>query len=197
MVIRKTGSTVSKTPEKRNALTKLLPGYTATMALSSRGPRPAIRSSSSCLTPPDLSSDVTSFKTGRRAPKKGGPSAGKGWFGMRSTSRSEMDEDLEADLALIKHRNYLDPKRFYKNTDKSMEKNMGVLQRGTVVEGAAEFYSSRLASKERKSTLLNEVLHDPSVAGYAQGKFRKMQQAKTEANLLKKKHYGKKRSKRR
>lgn len=35
---------------------------------------------------------------------------------------------------------------------------------GTVVEGASEFYSSRLARKERKQTFTEEIMTDPQLA---------------------------------
>lgn len=42
-------------------------------------------------------------------------------------------------------------------------------QMGTVVEGSAEFHSARMAKKERKRTLAEEILHDPSIAQYRRG----------------------------
>jgi hypothetical protein len=56
----------------------------------------------------------------KRAKVKPEKSAGKGWFDMRASSSvgrdsaQRDDEELQRDLQVIKLRNYLDPKRFYK-----------------------------------------------------------------------------------
>lgn len=115
-----------------------------------------------------------------KKPKKRLPSAnataGAGWHNMKPTP---MTEELERDLALIRNRNYLDPKRFYKSTDlKRSGSKRPIFQAGTVVEGAAEFYSSRLTKKQRKSTLVGEVMADKESARWAQQKYKKMQQEK-------------------
>jgi len=112
----------------------------------------------------------TSFK---KASKRPAPNhAGDGWFGMEPTP---MTDELKRDLALIRDRNYLDPKRFYKSSDPAGK----FLQVGTVVEGPSEFYSARLSKKQRRSNLVEEVMHDPSTASYAQNKYKQMQQEKT------------------
>ena len=79
-----------------------------------------------------------------------------------------MFNSLKSDLALIRNRNYLDPKKFYKSSDSFEGKT---LQLGTVVEGAHEFYSSRLTRKERRSNFTEEIMADEGVRGYAKRKF--------------------------
>jgi hypothetical protein len=111
----------------------------------------------------------SSFKKGTKALPKN--DAGKNWFGMAPTP---VTDELKRDLALIRNRNYLDPKRFYKSSDATGK----VVQLGTVIEGAAEFYSSRLTKKQRRGNLTEEIMADPAVATYAQDKFQKMQHAK-------------------
>jgi hypothetical protein len=111
----------------------------------------------------------SSFKKGTKALPKN--DAGKDWFGMAPTP---VTDELKRDLALIRNRNYLDPKRFYKSSDATGK----VVQLGTVIEGAAEFYSSRLTKKQRRGNLTEEIMADPAVATYAQDKFQKMQHAK-------------------
>jgi hypothetical protein len=63
-----------------------------------------------------------------------------------------------------------DPKRFYKSNDSTkLPKHFSI---GTVVEGAADFYSSRLNRKERQQSItgevrgacLNRVIHSPGPA---------------------------------
>jgi hypothetical protein len=158
---------------RTNELTKLIPGYIAPLKLASSSldvyRKPAM---TSALAAPSTTT-TTSFKTGKRRTQEV-DDAGAGWFGMRATP---MTEQVKQDMTLIRNRNYLDPKRFYKSSDTFGK----FLQAGTVIEGAAEFYSSRLTKKQRKSSLVQEVMADPSVAAYAQGKFRKMAQAKTKA----------------
>lgn len=76
---------------------------------------------------------------------------GKGWFDFEPLV---IDEKIKRDIKMIQMRNYLDPKRFYKNPDK-----MGkVLHVGTVIEGPSEYFSSRMSRKERKQTIVEEIL---------------------------------------
>lgn len=91
-----------------------------------------------------------------------------------------MTEEVERDLALIRNRNYLDPKRFYKSADKPKSNAKGVLQSGTVIEGPTEFYSSRLTKKQRRTNLVDEIMADPESSGWAQQKYKKMQQVQGE-----------------
>ncbi|CAB9512997.1 Deoxynucleotidyltransferase terminal-interacting protein 2 [Seminavis robusta] len=111
----------------------------------------------------------SSFKLGtkRDAPNH----AGDQWFGMVPTP---MTEDVKRDLKVIRYRNYLDPKRFYKSADTTSK----FVQVGTVVEGTAEFYSSRLTKKERRANLTEELMADHATADYTKRKHTSMQQAK-------------------
>jgi hypothetical protein len=78
---------------------------------------------------------------------------GKGWFDMQPM---KLDTKMKQEIRMIQMRNYIDPKRFYKNPDKIGK----VLHTGTVIEGAAEYKSSRLTNKERKQTIVEEILAD-------------------------------------
>lgn len=95
--------------------------------------------------------------------------AGPGWFDM---TPSPMTASLKTDLCVLRNRGYLDPKKFYKSSDNFAGK---VLQVGTVIEGSAEFYSSRLTKRERRVNLTEEVMADAGVAGYAKRKYRDIQ----------------------
>ena len=110
-----------------------------------------------------------SFKKGTK--QAADKTAGKGWFGMVPTP---MTEELKADLAVIRNRNYLDPKKFYKSADKQGS----IVQLGTVIEGAAEYYSSRLTKKQRRSNITEEIMADPESSDYARKKFLSMAQEK-------------------
>lgn len=163
----------SQKKRPRNELTKLIPEYVAPMELQVTAAKTtASKPLQSSLPPPAwMSSKQKDFKTGKVTTAKTN-TAGPGWFHMRPSASTA---ELQADLHLIRNRNYLDPKHFYKSSDK-----FGTfLQRGTVIEGASEFYSSRLTKKQRKETLLQEVLADAETAGWAQQKYKKMQQEKT------------------
>lgn len=63
------------------------------------------------------------------------------------------------------------PRRFYKNPDK-----MGkVLHVGTVIEGPSEYFSSRLSRKERKQTIVEEILGDRTLKDYSKRKYSEIQ----------------------
>lgn len=205
--------------ESGNELTKLIPGYVAPLKLDTSSLdryRPsgglaelcrraeqtdastsgfvlnaaetharAMKKTSNGFMPTTYASLYSSFKQGiKHAPDN---SAGKGWFGMVPTP---MTEELKTDLSVIRNRNYLDPKRFYKSADKT--KN-NIIQLGTVIEGSAEFYSSRLTKKQRRSNLTEEIMADPATADYTKNKYKAMQQKKSEKG---RNYYKKKLSKR-
>jgi hypothetical protein len=196
----------------RNELTSLIPGYTAPMSLNTslldryrptggmselqrRAERTdastrnfvvestqkhvsAMKKTSEGTMPSSYTAAYASFKKGtKRAPDT---TAGDGWFGM---APSAMTDELKTDLAVIRNRTYLDPKRFYKSSDT----NQKIVQVGTVIEGSSEFFSARLTKKQRRSNLTEEIMADPSAADYTKNKFRKMQQAKTEEEKKRKK----------
>merc|ERR1711915_540020 len=83
---------------------------------------------------------------------------GKDWYNM---SAPEMSEEKQRDLELIQMRHVLDPKRFYKkNKSENLPK---YFQIGTVVDNAADFYTDRVAKKDRKRTMVDELLADQSL----------------------------------
>jgi len=206
----KSGS--SNKSEEKNALTHLIPGYTAPMKLDSssldkyrcesmkelgrRAERNDVSTKDFVLEatvkkannsmqktkegflPKSYTAAYSHFKRGvKRVPDD---TAGHGWFGMKP---SAMTEDLKTDLAVIRNRTYLDPKRFYKSADK----NHKIVQMGTVIEGASEFYSSRLTKKQRRSNLTEELMADPSASEYTKKKFKKMAEEKSYQHKLRNK----------
>ncbi|KAL7464266.1 hypothetical protein ACHAXS_004605 [Conticribra weissflogii] len=100
--------------------------------------------------------------------------AGSGWFGM---TPPPLTDQLKTDLAMIRNRNYLDPKKFYKSADSFEGK---VLQVGTVIEGNTEFYSSRLTRRERRGNLTEELMANGDIAAYAKRKYGELQREKEE-----------------
>ena len=201
-----------KKGNEKNALTHLIPGYTAPMKLDSssldkyrcgikelgrRAERKdastkgfvleataqkanrSMKKTKAGFLPKSYTAAYSHFKRGaKRAPDD---TAGKGWFGMKPAA---MTDSLKTDLAIIRNRTYLDPKRFYKSTDK----HHSIVQVGTVIEGAAEFYSSRLTKRERRSNITEELMADKATLDYTKNKFKKMAQEKSyQAELRKNK----------
>uniref|UniRef100_A0A0N4ZH14 Fcf2 domain-containing protein n=1 Tax=Parastrongyloides trichosuri TaxID=131310 RepID=A0A0N4ZH14_PARTI len=81
--------------------------------------------------------------------------AGKGWFNMKAP---EMTDEIKRDLEAIKMRSTLDPTAHYrKNDSDSLPK---YFQIGRVIETKADFYSSRLTNKERKRTIVDELISE-------------------------------------
>ncbi|KAG1666949.1 Deoxynucleotidyltransferase terminal-interacting protein 2 [Nymphon striatum] len=80
---------------------------------------------------------------------------GSSWYNMPAT---ELTDEVKNDLLVIKMRNALDPKKFYKSNDlKVLPK---YFQIGHVVDNQADFYHSRVPKKQRKKTLVDELLAD-------------------------------------
>ncbi|KAJ3220413.1 Deoxynucleotidyltransferase terminal-interacting protein 2 [Dinochytrium kinnereticum] len=113
---------------------------------------------------------------------KEGETAGAGWFHMKAP---DLTDELKRDLQVIRSRAALDPKRHYKKPDKSMKGKLPkFFQIGTVMDSAADFYSARLAKKERKDGILGELMADRETKSYLKKKFTKIQgekEAKTKA----------------
>ncbi|KAH7513586.1 hypothetical protein JRO89_XSUnG0176400 [Xanthoceras sorbifolium] len=89
--------------------------------------------------------------------------AGTSWFDMPAAT---ITPELKKDLQLLKLRNVIDPKRHYKKGDSKSKTLPKYFQVGTVVESASDFFSSRLAKKERKATLADELLSDRNLGQY-------------------------------
>ncbi|XP_068174844.1 deoxynucleotidyltransferase terminal-interacting protein 2 [Antennarius striatus] len=82
-------------------------------------------------------------------------STGDGWFHMKAP---ELTQELKGDLQVLKMRGSLDPKRFYKKNDRDGFPKF--FQVGTVVDNPVDFYHSRIPKKDRKRTMVEELLAD-------------------------------------
>ncbi|XP_017549015.2 deoxynucleotidyltransferase terminal-interacting protein 2 [Pygocentrus nattereri] len=91
---------------------------------------------------------------------------GDGWFNMRAP---ELTEDLRNDLKALKMRSAMDPKRFYKKSDR--EGFPKYFQVGTVVDNPADFYHSRIPKKQRKRTIVEELLADAEFRSFNKRKY--------------------------
>ncbi|KAF9432089.1 hypothetical protein BGZ76_011273 [Entomortierella beljakovae] len=101
--------------------------------------------------------------------------AGKGWFDL---PQQVLTPELKRDLQILKLRNVLDPKRFYKREEKGKPKFPKYFQVGTIIQGNTEFYSSRLTKKERATTITGEVMKDITGRDYYKRKFNEIQESK-------------------
>lgn len=81
--------------------------------------------------------------------------AGAKWFDLPA-KELEIEDKLTIDA--LKLRETLNPSRFYKK--KSTEKVGKHFQIGTVIEHPMDYYSSRATRKERKQTLIDELISD-------------------------------------
>ncbi|KAL4539364.1 hypothetical protein Ndes2437B_g02255 [Nannochloris sp. 'desiccata'] len=106
-----------------------------------------------------------------RVARKSAPdTAGKSWYDLPATT---ITDEVKNDLRVLRLRSALDPKTFYKKFDTT--KFPKYFQFGTVVEGAAEFYSSRLARKQRKRTFTEEIMADSHLTEVRKKRYTKMQ----------------------
>ncbi|KAI9183175.1 dTDP-fucopyranose mutase [Blastocladiella emersonii ATCC 22665] len=83
--------------------------------------------------------------------------AGDKWFNLPAT---ELTPELRNDLLVIKNRDVLESKRHYKKDAKMNATMPKFFHVGRIVEAKHEFYSSRLTKKERKNTLVEQILAD-------------------------------------
>ncbi|KAL8304213.1 hypothetical protein RB597_004524 [Gaeumannomyces tritici] len=100
--------------------------------------------------------------------------AGAEWFNM---PRTNVTPELLRDLKLLRMRNVLNPKQFFK---KDTRTNLvpTFSQVGTLIEGATEFHSNRLTRKERKRTLAEEVLASSDAVAKFKTKYNDIQTKK-------------------
>ena len=110
-------------------------------------------------------------KVKREIRKNERQTAGKGWFDMKAV---EYTPELRREMRMLKLRGAYDPKRFYKNADTT--KLPTHFQIGTVVGGATDFYSARLAKRDQKQSLAEEILHDKDIERVRRGRFAKIQE---------------------
>ncbi|RYC63379.1 hypothetical protein CHU98_g2806 [Xylaria longipes] len=109
--------------------------------------------------------------------------AGPQWFNLPAT---DLTPELRRDLQLLKMRDVLDPKRHYKkDTTRAIPEFSQV---GTVIPGPTDYFSARMTKKDRKRTLLEDVLETEDTTRRFKSKYGEIQAAKTSG---KKGHYKK------
>ncbi|KAK7809950.1 hypothetical protein U0070_024870 [Myodes glareolus] len=92
--------------------------------------------------------------------------AGDGWFGMKAP---ELTDELKNDLKALKMRASMDPKRFYKKNDRDGFPKY--FQVGTIADNPADFYHSRIPKKQRKKTIVEELLADSEFRRFNRRKY--------------------------
>ncbi|KAG5850091.1 hypothetical protein ANANG_G00078560 [Anguilla anguilla] len=108
-------------------------------------------------------------------------STGDGWFNMKAP---EMTEELTNDLKVLKMRAAMDPKRFYKKNDRDGFPKY--FQVGTVVDSPVDFYHSRIPKKQRKRTMVEELLADAEFRNYNKKKYKQIMTEKAALSAGKK-----------
>lgn len=94
---------------------------------------------------------------------------GSNWFNLPAT---EITEEVKRDLEVLQMRSVLDPKHFYKKNDlKVLPKYFQV---GKVMDSHMEFYNNRLTKKQRKGTLVDELLADAEFQKYNKRKYKEI-----------------------
>ncbi|CAL8395890.1 unnamed protein product [Boreogadus saida] len=103
-------------------------------------------------------------------------STGDGWFNMKAP---ELTPELKADLKVIKMRGALDPKRFYKKSDRDGLPKF--FQVATVMDSHVDFFHSRLPKKDRKRTMAEELMADSEFRRKNKKKYLEIMAEKTAA----------------
>ncbi|OQE21104.1 hypothetical protein PENSTE_c012G00602 [Penicillium steckii] len=128
------------------------------------------------------------YSSGKKAPQEK-TTSGPDWFDMPKT---EMTTEFKRDLQLLRMRSVLDSKRHYKK-ENTKAKAPEFSQVGTIVQGPTEFFSGRIAKKDRKRTFVEETLATERQNRRFESKYRDIQGTKTSG---KKAYYNSLRAKR-
>ncbi|XP_077258386.1 deoxynucleotidyltransferase terminal-interacting protein 2 isoform X2 [Temnothorax americanus] len=108
---------------------------------------------------------------------------GAGWFNMRAP---QMTPEIRHDLEVLRMRSALNPKHFYKKNDmKVLPKHFHV---GKVIDSPMDFYSSRLTKKERKRTIVDELMVDAEFTKYNKRKYKEIIEEKQKTHYKAHKH---------
>ncbi|XP_030037223.2 deoxynucleotidyltransferase terminal-interacting protein 2 [Manduca sexta] len=94
---------------------------------------------------------------------------GPKWFNLPAP---EVTEELKNDLQVLKMRSALDPKHFYKKND--MEVLPKYFQVGRIMDSALDHVNERLTKKQRKRTMVDELLADAEFQKYNKKKYKEI-----------------------
>ncbi|OQD78693.1 hypothetical protein PENDEC_c001G04669 [Penicillium decumbens] len=120
----------------------------------------------------ELSNSIRSLDVKNQ--KKEKPTARPDWFDLPKT---ELTTELKRDLQLLRMRSVLDPKRHYKK-ENGKAKPPEFSQVGTIIQGPTEFFSGRIAKKDRKKTFVEETMTLERESRRFESKYRDIQETK-------------------
>ncbi|XP_028133790.2 deoxynucleotidyltransferase terminal-interacting protein 2 [Diabrotica virgifera virgifera] len=113
--------------------------------------------------------DVSEKKLKEQRKKERSLTKGSKWYGLPAT---ELTDEVKRDLEVLQMRSVLDPKHFYKKNDlKVLPKYFQV---GKVMDSPLDYYNNRLTKKERKKTLVDELLADAEFNKYNKRKYKEI-----------------------
>lgn len=105
---------------------------------------------------------------------------GGNWYNMPAT---ELTEEVHRDLELIQMRSVLDPKHFYKKNDlKALPKYFQV---GKVLPSPLDFYQERGERKNKKKTIVDELMADAQFQKFNKRKYNETMQEKSKSGYHK------------
>ncbi|EFN87517.1 Deoxynucleotidyltransferase terminal-interacting protein 2 [Harpegnathos saltator] len=108
---------------------------------------------------------------------------GAGWFNMHTPY---VTPEIKHDLEVLQMRSALDPKHFYKKNDrKALPKHFQI---GKIVDSPMDYYSSRLTKKERKQTIVDELMADAEFTKYNKRKYKEIIEEKKKTHYKAHKH---------
>ena len=108
---------------------------------------------------------------------------GKDWYNLPAP---ELTPEVRHDLQVIRMRSVLDPKHFYKKNDlKTIPK---YFQIGKVMDSHLDYYSGRLTKKERKRTIVDELMADAQFSKYNKRKYKEIIDEKKKLHYKAHKH---------
>ncbi|CCD64713.1 Fcf2 pre-rRNA processing C-terminal domain-containing protein [Caenorhabditis elegans] len=96
---------------------------------------------------------------------------GSAWFNLPAT---ELTDEHKRDLEFLQMRSTLDPLAHYRRNDRAVLPKY--FQVGRVVDAPEDFYSSRMVRKERKKTMVDEILHNEESLSKAKKKYAEIRQ---------------------
>ncbi|XP_014369550.2 deoxynucleotidyltransferase terminal-interacting protein 2 [Papilio machaon] len=113
--------------------------------------------------------DISDKKLRAQRKKQREKTKGPRWFNMKAP---EMNEDLKNDLQVLKMRSVMDPKHFYKKND--MEVLPKYFQVGRIEDSALDHVNERMTRKQRKRTMVEELLADAEFQKYNKKKYKEI-----------------------
>ncbi|XP_012253864.2 deoxynucleotidyltransferase terminal-interacting protein 2 [Athalia rosae] len=108
---------------------------------------------------------------------------GKKWFNLPAP---EITDEIRHDLEVIQMRSVLDPKHFYKKNDlKVLPKYFHI---GKVMDSPLDYYNNRLTNKERKRTIVDELMADAEFSKFNKRKYKEIIDEKRKTHFKSHRH---------